>query len=65
MIEHEPVGEDGVADLILLNYKEYILWATSTDRIAGAARHPLRDDRHLAEFSGALEKRSATTICLP
>jgi hypothetical protein len=30
MIEREPVGADNVADLILLNYKPRISWATST-----------------------------------
>jgi hypothetical protein len=58
MIEHEPVGEDGIADLILLNYKG----ADFVGHKYGPDSQELRVtvgemDRHLARVLGALEKK--------
>ena len=58
MIEHEPVGEDGIADLILLNYK----CADFVGHKYGPDSQELRVtlgemDRHLARVLGALEKK--------
>jgi hypothetical protein len=58
MIEHEPLGEDDVADLILMNYK-------SSDKVGHAfgpdsneMRLTLGEmDRHLARILSALEAR--------
>ena len=58
MIEHEPVGEDGVADLILLNYKaaDYVGHKYGPD--SEELRVTLGEmDRHLARILGALEKK--------
>ncbi len=58
MIEHEPVGEDGIADLILLNYKG----ADFVGHKYGPGSQELRVtlgemDRNLARVLGALEKK--------
>jgi hypothetical protein len=65
MIEHEPVGEDGIADLILLNYKG----ADFVGHKYGPDSQELRVtvgemDRHLARVLGALEKKVGTDYLL-
>lgn len=58
MIEREPLGEDGVADLVLLNYKG----ADFVGHTFGADSNELRVtlgemDRHLARMLAALETK--------
>jgi hypothetical protein len=58
MIEHEPIGEDGIADLILLNCKS----ADFVGHKYGPDSQELRVtlgqmDHHLARILGALEKK--------
>ena len=58
MIEHESVGEDSIADLILLNYKS----ADFVGHMYGPDSQELRAtlgemDRHLARILSALEKK--------
>src|SRR5258708_19891792 len=58
MIEHEPVGEDGVADLILLNYKGADFVGHKYGPDSQELRATLGEmDRHLARILGALEKK--------
>ena len=58
MIEHEPVGEDGVADLILLNYKGADFVGHKYGPDSQELRVTLGEmDRHLARVLGALEKK--------
>lgn len=65
MIEHKPVGEDGVADLVLLNYKG----ADFVGHKYGADSQELRAtlgemDRHLARILHTLEKKVGTDYLL-
>lgn len=58
MIEHEPVGEDDIADLILLNYKcaDFVGHKYGPD--SDELRVTLGEmDRHLARMLGALEAK--------
>ena len=58
MIEHEPVGEDGVADLILLNYKGADFVGHKYGPDSQELRATLGEmDRHLARILDALEKK--------
>ncbi|HKC16437.1 MAG TPA: alkaline phosphatase family protein, partial [Steroidobacteraceae bacterium] len=58
MIEHEPVGEDGIADLILLNYKGADFVGHKYGPDSQELRATLGEmDRHLARILGALEKK--------
>ena len=58
MIEHEPVGEDGIADLILLNYKAADFVGHKYGPDSQELRVTLGEmDRHLARILGALEKK--------
>jgi hypothetical protein len=58
MIEHEPVGEDGIADLILLNYKSADFVGHKYGPDSQELRVTLGEmDRHLARILGALEKK--------
>jgi len=58
MIEHEPVGEDGIADLILLNYKGADFVGHKYGPDSQELRVTLGEmDRHLARVLGALEKK--------
>jgi hypothetical protein len=58
MIEHEPVGEDGIADLILLNYKGADFVGHKYGPDSQELRVTLGEmDRHLARILGALEKK--------
>ena len=58
MIEHEPVGEDGIADLILLNYKGADFVGHKYGPDSQELRATLGEmDRHLARVLGALEKK--------
>jgi len=66
MIEHEPVGGDGITDLILLNSRVPISWATSTGRIRRSCAPPsAKSIIKLARILEALEKKVGRTICLP
>ena len=58
MIEHEPVGEDGIADLILLNYKAADFVGHKYGPDSEELRVTLGEmDRNLARILGALEKK--------
>jgi hypothetical protein len=58
MIEHESVGEDGIADLILLNYKGADFVGHKYGPDSQELRVTLGEmDRHLARVLGALEKK--------
>jgi hypothetical protein len=58
MIEHEPVGEDGIADLILLNYKGADFVGHKYGPDSQELRATLGEmDRHLARILDALEKK--------
>lgn len=58
MIEHEPIGEDGIADLILLNYKGADFLGHKYGPDSQELRLTLGEmDRHLARVLGALEKK--------
>jgi hypothetical protein len=58
MIEHEPVGEDGIADLILLNFKSADFVGHKYGPDSQELRVTLGEmDRHLARILGALEKK--------
>ncbi len=58
MIEHESVGEDGIADLILLNYKGADFVGHKYGPDSQELRVTLGEmDRHLARLLGALEKK--------
>jgi hypothetical protein len=58
MIEHEPVGEDGIADLILLNYKAADFVGHRYGPDSEELRATLGEmDRHLARVLAALEAR--------
>jgi hypothetical protein len=58
MIEREPVGEDNVADLILLNYKGADFVGHKYGPDSNELRVTLGEmDRHLARMLGALEAR--------
>ncbi|HEY3656026.1 MAG TPA: alkaline phosphatase family protein [Steroidobacteraceae bacterium] len=58
MIEHEPVGEDDIADLILLNYKGADFVGHKYGPDSKELRATLGEmDRHLARILGALEKK--------
>ena len=58
MIEQEPVGEDGIADLILLNYKSADFVGHKYGPDSEELRATLGEmDRHLARILGALEKK--------
>jgi hypothetical protein len=58
MIEHEPVGEDGIADLLLLNYKGADFVGHKYGPDSKELRVTLGEmDRHLARVLGALEKK--------
>ena len=58
MIEHEPIGEDGIADLILLNYKGADFVGHKYGPDSEELRATLGEmDRHLARILGALEKK--------
>lgn len=65
MIEHEPVGEDGIADLILLNYKGADFVGHKYGPDSQELRVTLSEmDRHLARILGALEKKVGTDYLL-
>jgi hypothetical protein len=65
MIEHEPVGEDGIADLILLNYKGADFVGHKYGPDSQELRITLGEmDRHLARVLGALEKKVANDYLL-
>jgi hypothetical protein len=58
MIDHEPIGEDGIADLILLNYKGADFVGHKYGPDSQELRATLGEmDRHLARILGALEKK--------
>jgi predicted AlkP superfamily pyrophosphatase or phosphodiesterase len=58
MIEHEPVGEDGITDLILLNYKGADFVGHKYGPDSQELRATLGEmDRHLARVLNALEKK--------
>jgi hypothetical protein len=58
MIEHEPIGEDGTADLILLNYKGADFVGHKYGPDSQELRATLGEmDRHLARILSALEKK--------
>jgi len=58
MIEHEPVGADDIADLILLNYKAADFVGHKYGPDSPELRATLGEmDRHLARILGALEKK--------
>jgi hypothetical protein len=58
MIEHEPVGEDAIADLILLNYKGADFVGHKYGPDSQELRVTLGEmDRHLARILGALQKK--------
>ena len=58
MIEHEPVGEDGIADLILLNYKGADFVGHKYGPDSQELRVTLGEmDHHLARVLDALEKK--------
>jgi hypothetical protein len=58
MIEHEPVGEDNVADLILLNYKGADFVGHKYGPDSNELRATLGEmDRHLARILSALEAK--------
>ena len=58
MIEHEPIGEDGIADLILLNLKVVDFVGHKYGPDSEELRATLGEmDRHLARILGALEKK--------
>lgn len=58
MIDHEPVGEDGIAGLILLNYKGADFVGHKYGPDSQELRVTLGEmDRHLARILGALEKK--------
>jgi Type I phosphodiesterase / nucleotide pyrophosphatase len=58
MIEHEPIGEDGISDLILLNYKAADFVGHKYGPDSQELRVTLGEmDRHLAQILGALEKK--------
>jgi hypothetical protein len=58
MIEHEPVGEDNIADLILLNYKAADFVGHKYGPDSQELRVTLGEmDRHLARVLAALEKK--------
>ena len=58
MIEHEPIGEDGIADLILLNLKVVDFVGHKYGPDSQEMRAALGEmDRHLARILGALEKK--------
>jgi hypothetical protein len=65
MIEHEPIGEDGIADLILLNYKGADFVGHKYGPDSQELRVTLGEmDRHLARVLGALEKKVANDYLL-
>jgi len=65
MIEHEPVGEDGIADLILLNYKGADFVGHKYGPDSQELRVTLGEmDRHLARILGALEKKVGSDYLL-
>jgi hypothetical protein len=58
MIENEPVGEDGIADLILLNYKAADFVGHRYGPDSEELRATLGEmDRHLGRVLAALEKK--------
>ena len=58
MIDHEPLGEDGIADLILLNYKGADFVGHKYGPDSPELRATLGEmDRHLTRILGALEKK--------
>jgi hypothetical protein len=58
MIEHEPLGEDSVADLVLLNYKGADFVGHRYGPDSNELRLTLGEmDRNLARFIGALEAK--------
>jgi hypothetical protein len=58
MIEHEPIGEDGISDLILLNYKGADFVGHKYGPDSQELRATLGEmDRHLARILSALEKK--------
>jgi Type I phosphodiesterase / nucleotide pyrophosphatase len=58
MIEHEPIGVDGIADLILLNYKGADFVGHKYGPDSPELRVTLGEmDRHLARILGAPEKK--------
>jgi len=58
MIEHEPIGEDGIADLILLNYKGADFVGHKYGPDSEELRITLGEmDRHLARILDALERK--------
>ena len=58
MIEHEPIGEDGIADLILFNYKSADFVGHKYGPDSEELRVTLGEmDRNLARILGALEKK--------
>ena len=65
MIEHEPVGEDNVADLILLNYKGADFVGHRYGPDSNELRATLGEmDRHLARMLGALEAKVGNNYLL-
>ena len=58
LIEHEPVGEDGISDLILLNYKAADFVGHKYGPDSDELRATLGEmDRHLARVLAALEAK--------
>ncbi len=58
MIEHEPIGDDRIADLILLKYKSADFVGHKYGPDSEELRLTLGEmDRHLARILGALEKK--------
>jgi Type I phosphodiesterase / nucleotide pyrophosphatase len=65
MIEHEAIGEDGIADLILLNYKGADFVGHKYGPDSQELRVTLGEmDRHLARVLGALEKKVGSDYLL-
>jgi bisphosphoglycerate-independent phosphoglycerate mutase (AlkP superfamily) len=65
MIEHEPIGEDGIADLILLNYKGADFVGHKYGPDSQELRVTLGEmDRHLGRVLGALEKKVGNNYLL-
>ena len=66
MIEHEPIGEDGIADLILLNYK--VVELVGHEYGPDSRSCVLPSAQWIVTwrgYSGRWKKRSATALCLP
>ncbi len=65
MIEHEPIGEDGIPDLILLNYKGADFVGHKYGPDSDELRNTLGEmDRHLARILGALQAKVGNNYLL-